>query len=562
MEQLKQLYRSLSPNQRFGIVAAAAIALATVGLLRWQTAASFKPLYTSLAPEDAGAVIQKLKERGVEYQLSDNGTTILVPVGNVAESRLEMALAGLPKTGRIGFELFDRTNLGVTDFAEHINYQRALEGELERSVMSLAEVEQARVHITLAKESVFTQSREPAKASVLLKLRPAVILAPRSVLAISHLVAAAVEGLAPQAVSVVDMDGTLLSRPRSSGSMDTAQSSDSFIEYQQSLEKSLANKINETLEPLLGAGRFRAGVSVECDFTKSEQNEELFNPEQSVVTSSHVTEESTGGAGGLGGGGIPGTPSALPRPRAEGASAGSGVARRSENTTYQASRTVRHTTTPQGNVKKISAAVLVDYVLESEGEGEQQKRTLQARPAEKIDAIRELVAAAIGLDPARGDQLIVQTMPFETTLQLQKQDLEMTAPGSEPGAGQILDRLQQDPMLMVGAGVAVLLLIGAAVWMMKRSRKKPSAEVQKGQTALPAVASGAAPGELADQGGLARVARPHAAGDLAAARAMVVPQLLSPRHDTLVREVHEIVNKDTELSAGILHGWLVEEGQQ
>jgi flagellar M-ring protein FliF len=331
------------------------------------------------------------------------------------------------------------------------------------------------------------------------------------------------------------------------------------------LEKSLANKINETLEPLLGAGRFRAGVSVECDFTKSEQNEELFNPEQSVVTSSHVTEESTGGAGGGGGsgaGGIPGTASALPRPRAETALAGNGVSRRSENTTYQASRTVRRTTTPQGNVKKISAAVLVDYVLESEGEGEQRKRTLQARPAEKIDAIRELVAAAIGLDPARGDQLIVQTMPFETTLQLQKQDLEMTAPGSEPGAGQILDRLRQDPMLMVGAGVAVLLLVGAAVWMMKRSRKKPSVEVQRGQTALPTAASGAGPGELADQGGVARVARPHAAGDLAAARAMVVPQLLSPRHDTLVREVHEIVNKDTELSAGILHGWLVEEGQQ
>jgi flagellar M-ring protein FliF len=238
------------------------------------------------------------------------------------------------------------------------------------------------------------------------------------------------------------------------------------------------------------------------------------------------------------------------------------VSRRSENTTYQASRTVRRTTTPQGNVKKISAAVLVDYVLESEGEGEQRKRTLQARPAEKIDAIRELVAAAIGLDPARGDQLIVQTMPFETTLQLQKQDLEMTAPGSEPGSGQILDRLRQDPMLMVGAGVAVLLLVGAAVWMMKRSRKKPSVEVQRGQTALPTAASGAGPGELADQGGVARVARPHAAGDLAAARAMVVPQLLSPRHDTLVREVHEIVNKDTELSAGILHGWLVEEGQQ
>ena len=562
MEQLKQLYGSLSPKQRLAIVSAVAGTLAALGLLRWQAAASFKPLYTSLSPEDAGAVIQKLKEGGVEYQLADNGATILVPVDHVAESRLDMALAGLPKSGRIGFELFDRTNLGVTDFAEHINYQRALEGELERSVMSLAEVEQARVHITLAKDSVFTQSREPAKASVLLKLRPGVDLAPRSVVAISHLVAAAVEGLAPQAVSVLDMNGNLLSRPRNGGPLDTSNSSDSFIEYQQSLEKSLAGKINETLEPLLGAGRFRAGVSVECDFTKSEQNEELFNPEQSVVTSSHVTEESTGGASASTG--IPGTASALPRPRPEGGPAGSGVSRRSENTTYQASRTVRRTTTPQGSLKKISAAVLVDYVLEREGEGEQQTRKLQPRPADRMEAIRELVAAAIGLDPSRGDQLIVQTMPFEMTLQVQNQDLELPAPGAAPSAGQqILDRLRQDPLLMVAAGAAVFLLVGAVVWMMRRSRKKSVVEVRKGQPALPAAAaSGNGPGELADREGAARVAKPHVAGDLASPRAMQVPQLLSPRHDMLVREVQDIVNKDTELSAGIIHGWLVEEAQQ
>jgi flagellar M-ring protein FliF len=557
MEQLKQLYRSLSPKQRLGIVAAVGVTLAALGVLRWQAAANFKPLYTSLSPEDAGAVIQKLKERGVAYQLAENGATVLVPVDNVAESRLEMALAGLPKSGRIGFELFDRTNLGVTDFAEHINYQRALEGELERSVMSLAEVEQARVHITLAKDSVFTQSREPAKASVLLKLRPGVDLSPRSVVAISHLVAAAVEGLAPQAVSVVDMNGNLLSRPRSAGALDTAESSDRFIEYQQSMEKSLVNKINETLEPLLGPGRFRAGVSVECDFTKSEQNEELFNPEQSVVTSSHVTEETTGGAGGSTG--IPGTASALPRPRPDGGPGGSGVSRRSENTTYQASRTVRHTTTPHGGVKKISAAVLVDYVLEREGEGEEQKRTLQARPADKMEAIRELVAAAIGLDPSRGDQLIVQTMPFETTLQLQNQDLEL-GPGTDTSAGQLLDRLQQEPMLIVAVGAAVLLLVGAAVWFMRRSRKKSSVEVKKGQHAL-AAGSASGPGELAGQENNARVAKAPVAGDLAAPRPTQVPQLLSPRHDVLVREVQEIVNKDTELSAGIVHGWLVEETQ-
>ncbi len=567
MEQLKQLYRSLSSKQRLAIVAAAAVTLAALGLLRWQAAANFRPLYTKLSAEDAGAVIEKLKERGAAYQLAENGSTILVPSESVAESRLEMALAGLPKSGRIGFELFDRTNLGVTDFAEHINYQRALEGELERSVMSLTEVEQARVHITLAKDSVFTQSREPAKASVLLKLRPGVDLAPRSVVAISHLIAAAVEGLAPQAVSVVDMNGNLLSQPKSNGMLDAGETSDAFIEYQQSMEKSLVSKINETLEPLLGPGRFRAGVSVDCDFSRSEQNEELFNPEQSVVTSSHVTEESTGGAGGAGGkgaSGIPGTASALPNPRPETGPGGNGVSRRSENTTYQASRTVRHTTTPQGKVKKISAAVLVDYVLERDEAGDKQTRKLQARGPDKIEAIRQLVSAAIGLDPSRGDQLIVQTMPFETTLQLQNQDLEPAAPGAQTVPGQeILDRLKNEPMLMVAAGAAVLLLLGAVVWAMRRSRKKPSVALQKTKPALAAAnAADKAAAELAAQQGAAQVGGPHTAGGLTAARPMQVPQLLSPRHDVLVREVHEIVNKDTELSAGIIHGWLVEEAQQ
>ena len=559
MGQLKELYGSLSSNQRSGIIAAVVVTLLGIGLLRWQTAANFKPLYTSLSPEDAGAVIQKLKETGIEYQLGDNGATILVPVDHVAESRLDMALAGLPKSGRIGFELFDRTNLGVTEFAEHINYQRALEGELERSVMSLAEVEQARVHITLAKDSVFTQSREPAKASVLLKLRPGVQLEPRSVVAVSHLISAAVEGLAPQAVSVLDMNGNLLSRPRGSGTSDMAGSSTVYVEYQQSLEKSLTEKVNATLEPLLGPGRFRAGVSVECDFTSSEQSEEVYNPEQSVITSSHVTEESNGG-GAIVSTGMPGTASALPRPRPEAGPAGSGISRRSENTTYQASRTVRRTTTPQGNVKRISAAVLVDYAFESEGEGEEQKRTLKPRAPENMEAIRELVAAAIGLDTERGDQLIVQTLPFEMTLQLQNQELQMNAPGADPSQAPILERLQQDPMLMTAVGVAVLLLIGGAVWFMKRSRKKPSAAVQASKAALAGAAAGAAGVESPEQAGLAKISQPASAGGLAAG-GMAAPRLLSARHETLVREAQDIVTKDRDLSAGIIQGWLVEEGQ-
>ena len=179
---------------------------------RWNRERDFRPLYSSLAPDDAAAVLAKVRENGSEFRLSDNGSVVLVPSARVAELRLQMAAAGLPKSGRIGFELFDKTTFGMSDFTEQVNYHRALEGELERSVMSLAEVEQARVHITFPKDSLFLDSQKPAKASVLVKLRPGTQLSRQNVAAICQLVASAVEGLLPEAVSVLDTSGNLLNR--------------------------------------------------------------------------------------------------------------------------------------------------------------------------------------------------------------------------------------------------------------------------------------------------------------------------------------------------------------
>ena len=235
-------------------------------------------------------MVQKLKESGTPYRLSNNGTTISVPEEKVAELRLEMAGAGVPKSGRIGFEIFDKTNFGMTDFAEHVNYRRALEGELERSVMAVAEVEQARVHISLPQESVFLEARQPAKASVLMKIRPGATLPDTAIPAITNLVASAVEGLAPENVSVLDMRGNLLNRPRRPGT-SADDSSDAALEYRHKVEQDLTAKLNSTLEPLVGAGRFRAAVSAECDMTSGEQSEENFDPTHSVMVSSQKTED-------------------------------------------------------------------------------------------------------------------------------------------------------------------------------------------------------------------------------------------------------------------------------
>src|SRR5260370_12765478 len=220
MEQLRKLLANLTLTQRVTIVAVVLAAGAgLVAVTRWRREGDFRRLYSSLASDDAGAVVKKLKETGVDFRLSEGGSTVLVPSARVAETRLEMASAGLPKSGRIGFELFDKTNFGATEFVEHINYRRALEGELERTIMSLAEVEQARVHVTFPKESVYLESREPAKASVVVRLRPGARLLPPNVVAVEHLVASAVEGLTPEAVSVLDVRGTLLNRPHSAPSL-------------------------------------------------------------------------------------------------------------------------------------------------------------------------------------------------------------------------------------------------------------------------------------------------------------------------------------------------------
>src|SRR5271165_1756572 len=302
---MNKILANLSLQQRItiGLVIVAAAGSVYV-LVQHQREADFRPLFTGVAPEDASAIVQKLKEAGVEYRVPEEGGMVLVPSARLAELRINLAAAGLPKTGRIGFELFDKTNLGATEFTEHINYRRALEGELERSVMSLAEVEQARVHLTFAKDSVFLDSQQPAKASVLVKLRPGNRLAPQNVQAIDHLVSAAVEGLSPDAVAVLDMNGNLLGKPRSPGTLDGPEPSEAALDYRHHLETDLLTKVNSTLEPLLGAEKFRANVSVECDFTGGEQSEEIYDPAHSVMSTSQRTEDSSGAASANG---VPGT---------------------------------------------------------------------------------------------------------------------------------------------------------------------------------------------------------------------------------------------------------------
>jgi flagellar M-ring protein FliF len=576
MDQAKKLFGSLTPRQLVSIaVAAIAVVAGVMLLMRWQRDSSLRPLYTGLAPEDASAIVQKLREAGIDYKISNNGTELMAPEDKIPELRLQMAGSGLPKTGRIGFEIFDKTNFGITDFAEHVNYRRALEGELERSVMAISEVQQARVHVTLPKDSVFTDAREPAKASVLVGLHPGTRLSSSNVIAITNMVSSAVEGLTPEMVSVVDMNGTLLSRPRRDGLPDTAQSSEASLEYQEAIEHELAAKINNTLEPLLGADKFRTGVSADIDMTSGEQSEETFDPSKSVMLSSQKTEDSSGttrmtsGAPGTAANLAPQqaagtTPPAAPpppgQPNAQNQTAQqtashqggttSNTTRRSESITYQSSRVTKHLKLPQGSIKRLSIAVLVDQGFKMQGQGPNAHRVPLPVDADKLKAIQTLVGTLVGLDAMRGDQLTVEALPFDSDV-----DLEFGSPGA-PGAQKKLDEpfsieaLKKKPALLwgsVGGAVVVIALVVFFVIKLLRGKNKKNARSNI-QEALPVAADTYNGLPAAPPTSAAAVSPPSA-----------LPALMPSRTEVLLTQLQENSRNNPEAWANILRGWLSEE---
>ncbi|MGD0775749.1 MAG: flagellar basal-body MS-ring/collar protein FliF [Candidatus Solibacter sp.] len=542
MDQINSLIAGLSLKQRISIVAAAlAVVAGIVFFVHWKHEGDFRPLYTSMAPEDAAGVVQKLRETGVEYRLSDNGGSVMVPGEKLAESRLALAAAGLPKTGRIGFELFDKSNFGATEFVEHINYKRALEGELERSVMSLAEVEQARVHLTLPKESVFIDQQQPAKASVMVRLHPGTQISTQNVLAVTNLVASAVEGLTPDAVSVVDMDGTLLSRPKKSAAGDGSEVTSESLEVRQQIEKGLVAKISETLEPLLGAKGFRAGASVDCDLTSGEQQEETLDPSRSVMVSSQKTEDVTEHATTSG---IPGTASNLPQQASSSAKGSNGISRRTENVAYQTSRVIRHTKIPQGVIRRMSLAVLVDQSVRWEGEGANKHRVLVPPAPETLKIIKDLVAGIAGLDVQRGDQLIVETLPFESSLnsELPKSLKPVPVPGSKGPPWLEFVTKYRDLWGPVTLGLGLLLVLVRGVFRFARRTPARQADLPD-ELQAPAVLTELSP--AATEIAAAALAAPTAAED----------------HNELAERVRSVAKREPELTVNVLRMWLAESNE-
>lgn len=548
LEQIRKLFESLSTKQKIGIGAGTLVVAASlVWFVRWNRERDFALLYSNLSAEDASAVVTKLKESATDYRLSSDGTAIRVPNARIPELRLQMASAGIPKTGRIGFELFDRNNFGVTEFTEQVNYYRALEGEIERTVATIAEVEQARVHISPAKDSVFLDHRRPAKASVLLKLRAEKQLARNNAIAIAQLVSNAVEGLNPQAVSILDIHGNVLNKEKKDGGEDEVNTA--RIEYRRNIERDMLAKVNSTLEPLLGPDRFRAAVSVEIDHSTAEQSEESFDPAKSVMTTSQRQEDVTAAVTPSG---VPGVPTNLPRPTARPGTAGSGpITRRSENINYQTSRLVKRTHVPQGVVRRISVGVLLDHNVRWETQNGKPKAVASAPTPEQLKAARDVVAGAVGIEADRGDQIVVEALPFEQTLALvNPKPAPVAAAPADPVTWLKQAVEKRDPLVLGGIG-AILLVLIAIIVLVLRSRKKAAVEVTL--NAQQSVEGGLEAKAVTDGSSEAESEPGAGAADAAAELAPAGPTLADRFEMQLSAEMMERQKREAEQESEILN---------
>ncbi|MFG6665503.1 flagellar basal-body MS-ring/collar protein FliF [Halomonas sp. HNIBRBA4712] len=421
---LSRLVRQMraSPLVVLLIAGAASIAL-VAALFMWAGSPEYRVLYSNLDEADGGRIITELDSRAVPYRFSDSGQALMVPADQVHMLRLQLAEQGLPRGGNLGLELMDNQAFGISQFAEQVNFQRGLEGELARSIESLGPVERVRVHLSMAKPSVFIRDREPAKASVVLTLAPGRVLGEGQVSAIVHMVSSSVPELAAEAVTVVDQSGRLLSAQAARGGNDLDGSQ---LEYIAEVERSYQRRIENILTPILGSDNVRAQVAAQIDFSRREQTSERYGPNQppnEAALRSRQLNLSFDGENPLAGG-IPGALSNTPpgvaaslinQPDEEG-DEGEGTdeptlsnLRQEDIVNYEVDRSIEHVQQRLGQIQRLSAAVVVDFrtVINSDGEAEQVALT-----QDEINQLERLVQQAMGFSEGRGDQIEVVNTPF------------------------------------------------------------------------------------------------------------------------------------------------------
>jgi flagellar M-ring protein FliF len=429
-------WAAMAPVQRGWTMVAAGLLVALVAGLFWYgLRTDWRTLYADMDPDDIRQASQVLLQAQIPFKPTASGTGLMVPAGQLDKARLVTAAKGM-KSGRLGFEIFDKPNWVGSEFDEQVNYQRALEGELEHTVGSLSDIESARVHLVMPHDSLFKEEERPAKASVVLKLRHR-SLADGEAEAIRNLVASAVDGLTPDHVVLVDADGNLPLGPKNADAL------------RLSAEEALEQKLVTTLEPVTGSGNVRASVTLDYDPAATEETDETYDPDQTVTVSMQRSEQNSGGQKVAAG--VPGTASNAPNSQALPVypqQTASPQSSKSESGTYASSKTMRHVVEGPGKVRRLTAAIVVnDRMAQPPSYG--RVATWQPRSAEELRELTVLAQAAVGFDATRGDMLQVQDLAFE--------DNRLQAPVTMQE--QVLAKAEASPVLIKYAALLLGLLL-------------------------------------------------------------------------------------------------------
>jgi flagellar M-ring protein FliF len=536
LEQLNQLFASPPQRRLLLIMVVVILALAGFGsLIFWNQQPEFQVLFSNLAQEDTGEMVGKLKEKKIPYQLSADGKAILVPRDQVYEIRLALAGEGLPKGGGVGFEVFDRTNLGATDFVQKLNYQRALQGELARTIRQIKEVEQARVHIVTPRESLFVEDQKRPTASVFVKTHSGMSLAPAQVEGIVHLVASSVEGLDFGNITVVDTSGKILSKRVDSSPL--AQLTSSQLEYQRNIEEGLKKKVQGMLEGILGMNKAITRVATEIDFQEISIIEETYDPKAVIRSEQRGVEKSSQTSGVAAQKEVKGKAADRKGEKGKASSGSSATSsppqplnasqaeRQNEIRNYEISKVNRQIKNPVGLVKKISVAVIVDGTFKETGGGKTPKiKQYVPRAPEEMKNLEAIIKRAIGYDEKRGDLVEVLNMPF--SLSPLEEDLK-------PDQGSAW---KEYLLMFYKPLVSLILAFMFITFVIKPLIKKGISTAPLPQPALPQPS----PEQLPPGG-----ATPQLTGGKKA---------LEPREQTV-----KLVQEDPAKTAGIVKAWLQEK---
>jgi len=411
-EQIKKFFNTMTRSQKVVLFTSTGVLIAgIIFILIISSRVNYAPLFTNLNQQDEASIISYLEQKKIDYKLV-NQTTIEVPKEKVYKLRLELVAAGLPKHGVVGFEIFDKQSFGTTNFVENINYIRALEGELTRTIESIGEVKSARVNLAIPKPTIFTEEQSPPTASVVLDLNSP--LSQRQIIAIQKLVASSVPKLTYKNVTILDSEGNLLSRNENEDEMLTANE----LKYKSIVEKEYSQRIKNLLTPILGKGKFVASVDVELDLSRVKKTSVVYDPNSVVVSEENEESTSTSPSSG----GIPGVISNVGN-NTKTTQSQAKSSKSKSITNYDVGKTETVTNEPLIKIKKISVAVVVDGIYQpvKDKKGKIIKYKYQPQNAQTIELIKDAVMKAIGYNKARGDEVSVSSMKFSSNNESKKE---------------------------------------------------------------------------------------------------------------------------------------------